>query len=299
MHKAVLNYVLSIDAGLLAVALVLMFRSGAARLMPSFAAFLGMCTLQRVIDLAVMYHRKRLHISPEMACLTYYYSTWSAQIGGSALILLSIHGVYDVLMKPLRGLHRVGRLLFGWVGAVATCLACLVIFGPHPAGSTTYATICGQAQEGVAILVLCLLLAVSFVTRPLGLTYRSRVFGTTLGLGILATSTLIEAPWMTTTAAQVPYSAPHLISAFGGLLACAVWIVYFARPEPARRVITLPTVSPFFFWNRVAEALGDAPGEVAVAGVTPEMFTPAELLAFSSPVRQTATIVEMPQAARR
>ena len=299
MHKAVLNYVLSANAVSLALAFVLMFRSRAARLMPFFTAFLGMCTLQTTIDLAVMYHRKRLHISADSATLIYYYASWSVQILGATLIFLSIYGVYDRLMKPLRGLHRMGRLLFGWVGAVAACLAGVVIFGPHPAGSTTAATVSVQAQEGVAILGLCLLLAVSFATRPLGLTYRSRLFGTTLGLGILASATLIEAPWMSTAQALSPYSGVHLISGIGCLLAAAVWIVYFARPEPVRRVITLPTTSPFFFWNRVAEALGDSPGEVAVAGVTPEMFTPAELLAFSSPHRQTATVVEMPRAARR
>ena len=60
-------------------------------------------------------------------------------------------------------------------------------------------------------------------------------------------------------------------------------------------MITLPTTSPFFFWNRIAEALGDAPGEVAVAGITPDMFAPAELLAFRSVPSQSASIIEMPQ----
>ena len=60
-------------------------------------------------------------------------------------------------------------------------------------------------------------------------------------------------------------------------------------------MITLPTTSPFFFWNRIAEALGDAPGEVAIAGFTPSMFAPAELLAFSATPRQPAPVVEMPK----
>ena len=48
-------------------------------------------------------------------------------------------------------------------------------------------------------------------------------------------------------------------------------------PEPARRMILLPTTSPFFFWNRISEILGDAPGQVAVAGFTPDMLAPAEV----------------------
>ena len=47
-------------------------------------------------------------------------------------------------------------------------------------------------------------------------------------------------------------------------------------------MVLLPTTSPFFFWNKVSEALGDAPGMVAVAGFTPDMLAPAELKALSA-----------------
>ena len=297
--KLVLNYVLSIDACLFVTALLLMIRAGVHRVMPFFAALLAVCGLQTLLDVAVMFHRKDLHMDPRLATQIYSYSGWAVQVLGTILIFLTIYSVYDSLMRPLRGLRRAGKLLFGWVGGVGLCLTCLLVFGPHPVGTTTYATVCGQVQEGVAVLALCLLLAVSFATRPLGLTFRSRVFGTTLGLGILSTATLIEAPWDTTIGAKSPYSPIHLISAIGCMLAVSVWAAYLARPEPVRKVVTLPTTSPFFFWNRVADALGDEPGRVAVAGITPDMFAPAELAAFGSPARPRASVVEMPQAARR
>ena len=47
-------------------------------------------------------------------------------------------------------------------------------------------------------------------------------------------------------------------------------------------MILLPTTSPFFFWNRISEILGDAPGQVAVAGFTPEMLAPAEIEMLTS-----------------
>lgn len=47
-------------------------------------------------------------------------------------------------------------------------------------------------------------------------------------------------------------------------------------------MILLPTTSPFFLWNRISEALGDAPGFVAIAGFKPEMLAPAELMAFTA-----------------
>ena len=47
-------------------------------------------------------------------------------------------------------------------------------------------------------------------------------------------------------------------------------------------MILLPTTSPFFLWNRIAEALGDEPGFVAIAGFKPDMLAPAELMAFTA-----------------
>jgi hypothetical protein len=60
------------------------------------------------------------------------------------------------------------------------------------------------------------------------------------------------------------------------------WGTYFALPVPERKMILLPTTSPFFLWNRVSEALGDHPGFVVVAGFKPEMLAPAELTVFTA-----------------
>jgi hypothetical protein len=65
-----------------------------------------------------------------------------------------------------------------------------------------------------------------------------------------------------------------------GVVICAIlatWTAYFAIPEPKRRIIVLPTTSPFLRWNQISQALGDSPGFVAVGGVPPELFAPAEL----------------------
>jgi hypothetical protein len=60
-------------------------------------------------------------------------------------------------------------------------------------------------------------------------------------------------------------------------LTLLTWSAYFAFPEPKRRIITLPTTSPFLRWNQISMALGDDPGHVAIGGIPPELFAPAEL----------------------
>ncbi len=62
-------------------------------------------------------------------------------------------------------------------------------------------------------------------------------------------------------------------------------------------MILLPTTSPFFLWNRISEILGDAPGQVAVAGFKPEMLAPAELeMLTAATAREKASDLEREEA---
>jgi hypothetical protein len=185
-------------------------------------------------------------------------------------------------MKPLEGLHRAGKIIFRWVGGVSVALALALSLGPHMAGTNFWATISGQVQQGISILILCLLLFVCFSTRYLGLTYRSHIFGVSLGLGIYATVSLVESAWTASAVGQTVYSPVFVFATLGSCVTLLVWGTYFALPEPARKMILLPTTSPFFLWNRISEALGDAPGFVAIAGFKPDMMAPAELTAFTA-----------------
>jgi hypothetical protein len=53
-----------------------------------------------------------------------------------------------------------------------------------------------QLQRTQSILTLCLLLFVCFAIRPMGLSYSSRIFGVSLGLGIMATNDLVQSAWL-------------------------------------------------------------------------------------------------------
>jgi hypothetical protein len=87
----------------------------------------------------------------------------------------------------------------------------------------------------------------------------------------------VQAAWLATAGAQSLYSSIYLVSTLGSLISVSIWGTYFALPEPERKMILLPTTSPFFTWNRISEALGDEPGYVAVGGIKPQMLAAAEL----------------------
>jgi hypothetical protein len=91
----------------------------------------------------------------------------------------------------------------------------------------------------------------------------------------MATNDLVQSAWLAFN--------PQMATAYNrinGIVICAIlatWTAYFALPEPKRRIIVLPTTSPFLRWNQISQALGDSPGFVAVGGVPPELFASAEL----------------------
>jgi hypothetical protein len=166
--------------------------------------------------------------------------------------------------------------VFKWVAAISVLVALGSAFAPHITRINYIIGFVSQMQRTQSILILCLLLFVCFAIRPMGLSYRSRIFGVSLGLGVMATTDMIQGAWITDTASTM-FSVFSVVSGAATCLTLLTWTVYFAVPEPKRRLITLPTTSPFLRWNQISEILGDNPGHVAIGGLPPEMLAPAEI----------------------
>jgi hypothetical protein len=273
---------------LLAVAVVnllLMWRRGVLKTFASLTAFLVVVAMADMVSIPLLFFRRNLGIDKLTAWSLYVNSELFFGVIQMALMIAIIYSVFHTAMRPLPGLQRLGKIVFQWVAGVSVLFALVIALGPHTAGKGLDVVVAMSAelsrvQEGLSVLVLCLLLFVCLSTKALGLTYRSHIFGVSVGLGVVATVQLVQAAWYSTAQAQSVYSPIYLVSNLGTLLAFGVWGTYFAMPEPARKMILLPTTSPFFFWNRISEALGDNPGHVALSGVKPspvEMKIMAEM----------------------
>lgn len=242
--------------------------------------------LTGAIVIPLLFFRKDLGISLPVAFGTYFYTSWVSGFLAALLLIGIIYHAYREAMRPLQGLQRIGKIIFRWVAVVSIAVSVAIAAGPHASGGPGILAKIGgmvsQIQQGVFVLTLCLLLFVCFAIRPLGLTFRSRIFGVALGLGVTAASLLVQAAWIATVGAQTVYSPIYLVSTVGSLASVCIWGTYFLLPEPESKMILLPTTSPFFTWNRISEALGDAPGYVAVAGFKPNMLAAAELKVLTS-----------------
>ena len=217
------------------------------------------------------------HFNKTIQAYVYYFGTYYFAFAvESILMLLVICGMYRLAMAPLKGLHTLGMLVFKWVAAISVLVALGSAFAPHITTRDYIVGFVSQMQRTQSILTLCLLLFVCFAIRPMGLSYRSRIFGVSLGLGVMATTDMVQSAWMHSVSSSM-YGFFSIVGNGAVCLTLATWTVYFALPEPKRRLITLPTTSPFLRWNQISEILGDSPGHVAIGGLPPEMLAPAEI----------------------
>jgi hypothetical protein len=288
--KLLLQYATFALIGVCSATLVTMWRKRLIEQFPLAASLLALQIIQSSLNVSILFHRRALGLDVNSAYNLLFWSNWSASAAQSILRIVIIYSVFRLLMRPLEGLDRIGRIIFRWVAIVSIVVSVGIALGPHTGSGSSAAMsfihVAGQLQQGISVLTLCLLLFVCFATKPLGLTYRSRAFGIISGLGVLAMIDLVQAAWLSTRQGFSVYSPLFLFTTVGICAAFAVWGTYFALPEPQRRMILLPTTSPFFFWNRISEVLGDHPGHVAIAGFHPEMLAAAEMDMFTAPSRE-------------
>jgi hypothetical protein len=285
-----LQYVDPILCGLLVYFLV---RAKAVRQFAYLFALLSVrlvCAFICIPLLAFSGHVIERHVAYQI----YFYVYWMSFALEAVLSLLVIYDIFKLAMAPLKGLQTLGMLIFRWVAAISVAVAIGVAVTPHQSGIHFMTAMITQLQQTSSILTLCLLLFVCFAIRPMGLSFRSRIFGISLGLGFLATMNLVNSAWLAHYMSM--YSVFSVINGFAVAITLLVWSAYFAFPEPKRRIIVLPTTSPFLRWNQISMALGDDPGYVAVGGIPPELFAPAELEVMRRASAKMTPALESPAA---
>ena len=239
----------------------------------SLGAFLA---VRAVSSTALVYilHPVFHPLSARVGYNLYFYIYWISFAVESILALIVVYSVFRLAMAPLKGLQQLGMLVFRWAAAISVIVALGSAVSPHMTGVKYLMAAVSQVERTQNILTLCLLVFVCFAIRPMGLNYGSRIFGVSLGLGIMSTANLLQ--WAGTSFGSM-YTIYDVIDGVVICLVLATWTAYFALPEPKRRIIVLPTTSPFLRWNQISQVLGDNPGFVAIGGVPPELFAPAEI----------------------
>ena len=237
--------------------------------------FLSDVILIPLLYLKTFYENEHNTAYAHSAYVAYFYTYWISFAVESILALIVVYSVFRLAMAPLKGLQQLGMLVFRWAASISVVVALGSAFAPNMTGTKYLVAAISQLQRTQSILTLCLLVFVCFAIIPMGLNYSSRIFGVSLGLGILSTNDLLQSAGLALHL-QI-HAAYNMVNGIVIVLVLAIWTAYFALPEPKRRIIVLPTTSPFLRWNQISQVLGDNPGFVAIGGMPPELLAPAEI----------------------
>ncbi len=261
---------------------------------PYLSAFL----LTRVIALSILLPLLYLSrvpnaIDKNLAYKIYFCVYWPSYAIEAFFGFGIIYGLYKLAMEPLPGLQRLGIIMFRWAGGIALALAASLAIGPHLSSTRFIVKFVTELQQTQSVITLCMLLFVTLASKPMGISHRSKIFGISLGLGVLSVTDLIGSGWLAHFASLA--SLYNLVNGVAICVTLSIWMTYFVMPEPKRRMIVLPTTSPFLRWNQISQVLGDEPGFVALGQMTPEMFAPAEVeimrrAAAKIPARQMSAV---------
>lgn len=291
VHSSFFWILSALEIALSCASLFFLRRNRLVREYSYLAALLAMRVLNFAISSPLFYLAKHHLLNGHLAYQIYFYSYWVGFAIQSMLWLMVVYSVYRSAMEPLKGLQKLGMLVFRWAAAVSAMVTIAMAFAPHATKIKIMVAAIAQLQQTSSVLTLCLLLFVTFAIRPMGLSYRSRIFGVSLGMGILSTGNLIASAWF--AGRRDLYDTLDIFNALVCLSVVVIWTAYFALPEPERHIIVLPTTSPFLRWNQISLALGGNPGFVAVGSVAPSAFAGAEL-----EVMRRATVVKVPEVTR-
>jgi hypothetical protein len=194
--------------------------------------------------------RERDSLGTHTAYRTYFYVYWWSFAIQSVLAVLIVYGILRLTTTPLKGLQTLGTKVFLWVAGICMLLAVGLGFAPHMSGTKYLVAAVEQLQRTQSILTLCIALFVFFAIRSMGLSYRSKVFGVSLGLAIMAINDLVQTVWLRFSPEF--HSVYNLANSVVICTILAIWAAYFAMREPTRRDIELSPTSPFFRLDRMA-----------------------------------------------
>jgi hypothetical protein len=237
---------------LLAGTLWAFVRSKAHKRLPAFGAYLA-CRVAVCAPLLLLLYGARLHlVDRHLAYAVYYYVYWVGYLIGAGFALLVVQEIFGFLVRPLPGLGRYGLIAFRWVSATSVLVALAVALYPAGTGRSPLVALTGGLMRSMSILELCLLAFIVLSMQTLRVSPRTREFGVSLGLGMIAAADMFGSAFAfghSTLASVAAYGSQVVVT-----LGAAVWLIYFARAEREPSTVRDMPAS-LRRWNEIADAL--------------------------------------------
>lgn len=243
-------------------------RAELRKLFPALFVFLGIRFTSDLL-LNVLMH-VQLPLSASTKYYVYFGIYWLSFFIGSIAIFYTVRQAFEHATSPLAGLKKPGRLLFRWIAFTSAIV--VIATALHPYGFSLRSIPLGMIElmRCMSMLELSLLAFLAFSVHPLGLSFRSHVFGIGLGLGILATTDMLMAAAAHFGTSMVSYTS--LFGEIGMALVFALWSGFLLVPEPQRKTLMMPANSQLLRWNEIASAFGHRSGQVVLTPAPSSFF---------------------------
>jgi hypothetical protein len=137
-------------------------------------------------------------------------------------------------------------MLFGVAVAIVGAVALMPAFMRGSTGATFMISSVSELQRSQSLLALAMLGFVIAAMVLMRVSGASKVFGVSLGLGLMAANDLLQARLL--VGGGIRYPLYNLVNAGVVCTILLLWTAYLAWPEPERREIAAG--SPLLRWNR-------------------------------------------------
>lgn len=272
-------------------------KSGFGRSLPAMRNYLVFRVVGTVVLEFLLQLQHLVSITAKLQCSIYFFAYWSLYLTGAVLIFLVIREIFGLLMQPVPQVRKLGMMAFHWVIAISCIIGAVIAVSAGLAPVSTLGQrlvyVAQLTLHSVSVLELCLLAFVALTIHSLGRSFRSPLFGISLGFGLKAASSFVVGALVAMQHAKV-WSGANLLAEG---LTCAIlitWGVYFLLPEPAmeRNVQVVPEPSPLIRWNDVAQALGHSSPRVAAGASTGFFLQDVERVVDRVLARNQALVVK-------
>lgn len=251
------------EISFLLAAMFFIHRAQKNRIYPAFWQMLVFWATSDVV-LLVEASLHQLHLaSGVQAYHAYFYSYWPIFAINAILMLRVLHEMFRHAVRSVPGVQMLGRPIFFWAIAISVILAFASGITPHIGGMSLFLASAQVLMRSQSVLALCMLTFLAFASKTLGVSYHSRIFGVTFGFSLMALTDMVISAFFASHPSLV--SLANVVHEVAYLAAIGLWCAYFLKPEPVRRLVTMPTQSPLMRWNDVAQQLGNPAGQVAVS----------------------------------
>jgi hypothetical protein len=259
-----LRFVTVIETALLLAAYACVLRKD--RIYPAMRAYLLVNAVGGILVCTLLGLPGRVDSEAVVYCVLF----WAAYGASGVLTFLTAQQIFRDALEPLPGLRRLALVAFRWVAVVSVALSAVPAIVPLFFRAQSWQITALQAMRCVSVLEFCLLAFVLLSAQALGISWRSRIVGITLGFGVLAVVDTVCFMFLLRSLSNL---LPWLVvRETGGVVAACLWLGYLLMQEPKRAGVQLKNSSQLQKWNEIAVALGKPVPHIALGQPEPSPF---------------------------